>query len=94
MYNGISYLNEPEEALLQQQLQNNMLFRNIKQSLSFEEENDLNSCINQIAEWLKTADEVNLIKLDTPTPLLQYITHKELRNYFPNVWTTSGNNVV
>ncbi|XP_020291468.1 poly(A)-specific ribonuclease PARN-like domain-containing protein 1 isoform X2 [Pseudomyrmex gracilis] len=94
MYNGISYLNESEEAFLQQQLQNNMLFHNLRQSLSFEEEDDLNSYINQVAEWLKTADEVNLLKVVTPTPLLQYIAHKELRNYFPNVWTTSGNNVV
>lgn len=94
-YNGISYLNEDDQAILQQQLQENVLFRNVERSISYREEDCLKDYINQVSEWLNTAsDETSSLKVDTPTPILQYVTHKELRNRFPNVWTFSGNNMV
>ncbi|EFN64967.1 Poly(A)-specific ribonuclease PARN-like domain-containing protein 1 [Camponotus floridanus] len=94
-YNGISYLNEDDQAILQQQLEENVLFHNVERSMSYREEDSLKDYINQVFEWLNTAsDETNSLKIDTPTPILQYLTHKELRNRFPNVWTFSGNNMV
>ncbi|GAB1859301.1 Poly(A)-specific ribonuclease PARN-like domain-containing protein 1 [Camponotus japonicus] len=94
-YNGISYLNEDDQAILQQQLQENVLFRNVERSISYREEDCLKDYINQVSEWLNTAsDETSSLKIDTPTPILQYVTHKELRNRFPNVWTFSGDNMV
>lgn len=94
-YNGISYLNEDDQAILQQQLEENVLFRNVERSMSYREEDSLKDYINQVSEWLNTAsNETNSLKIDTPTPILQYLTHKELRNRFPNVWTFSGNNMV
>lgn len=94
-YKGISYLNEADQAILQQQLEQNVLFRNVERSISYKEEDNLKDYINQVSEWLNTAsDETSSFKINTPTPILQYLTHKELRNRFPNVWTFSGNNMV
>ncbi|KMQ98242.1 poly -specific ribonuclease parn-like domain-containing protein 1 protein [Lasius niger] len=94
-YKGISYLNEADQAILQQQLEENVLFRNVERSISYKEEDNLKDYINQVSEWLNTAsDETSSFKINTPTPILQYLTHKELRNRFPNVWTFSGNNMV
>lgn len=94
-YNGITYLNEADQAVLQQQLQENVLFRSVERSTSYKEEDSLKDYISQVSEWLSTAsDETSSLKIDTPTPILQYLTHKELRNRFPNVWTLSGNNMV
>ncbi|XP_012227812.2 pre-piRNA 3'-exonuclease trimmer-like isoform X1 [Linepithema humile] len=93
-YKGISYLNEVEHEILQKQLQENVLFRNVERSVSYKEEDDLKDYINQVAEWLSTADDASSLKITTSTPILQYLTHKELRNRFSNVWTISGNNMV
>ncbi|KAL6437322.1 hypothetical protein ACFW04_005079 [Cataglyphis niger] len=94
-YKGISYLNEIDQATLQQQLQDNVLFRNVERSISYKEEDILKDYINQVSEWLnKASDETSSFKIDTSTPILQYLMHKELRNRFPNVWTFSGNNMV
>ncbi|XP_024876104.1 pre-piRNA 3'-exonuclease trimmer-like [Temnothorax curvispinosus] len=94
VYEGISYLDEIDEAILQQQLQENTLFDNVEQSLSYGEEKDFKDVIVQIYEWLKTAGETDSFKIESPTPTLQYYMHKELRRRFPNVWTYSGNNMV
>ncbi|XP_072760926.1 pre-piRNA 3'-exonuclease trimmer [Anoplolepis gracilipes] len=95
VYKGISYLNETEQATLQQQLQKNVLFRHVERSVSYKEEDILKDYIIQVSEWLNTAsDETSSFKIDTPTPILQYLMHKELRNHFLNVWTLSGNNMV
>lgn len=94
-YKGISYLNEADQAILQQQLQDNMLFRNVERSISYKEEDILKDYIHQVSEWLNRAsDETSSFKIDTSTPILQYLMHKELRNRFRNVWTFSGNNMV
>jgi len=67
----------------------------VEQSLSYKEEDDFKNAIIQIFEWLKTAsNEVDSIKVESPTPTLQYFMHKELRKRFSNIWTFSGNNVV
>jgi len=94
-YQGISYLDQIDEAILQQQLQENTLFYNVEQSISYKEEEDFKDTIVQIFEWLKTAsDETDSFKIESPTPTLQYYMHKELRERFPNIWTFSGNNMV
>lgn len=93
-YEGISYLNEVDQEILQKQLQENVLFRNVERSVSHKEEDDLKNYINQVAEWLNTADDASSLNIVTSTPILQYLTHKELRNRFSNIWTISGNDMV
>lgn len=94
-YEGISYLSEADEAILQKQLQDNVLFRRVERSISYKEEDTLKDYISQVSEWLNTtSDETNSFKINTPTPILQYLMHKELRKCFPNVWTFSGNNMI
>ncbi|XP_018346792.1 PREDICTED: poly(A)-specific ribonuclease PARN-like domain-containing protein 1 isoform X1 [Trachymyrmex septentrionalis] len=94
-YNGISYLDQVDKTLLEQQLQENTLFNNVEQSISYKEEDDVKNAVTQIFEWLKTtSDEVDSIKVESPTPTLQYFMHKELRKRFSNIWTFSGNNVI
>lgn len=94
-YKGISYLDETDQAILQQQSDENVLFRNVERSISYKEEDSLKDYINKVSEWLNTAsEETSSFKIDTPTPILQYLVHKELRHHFPNVWTFSGNNMV
>lgn len=94
-YNGISYLDEVDRAVLTQQIQEDTLFNNVMQSISYKEEDDFKTAVTQIFEWLKTAsDGVGSIKVESSTPTLQYFMHKELRKRFSNIWTYSGNNVV
>lgn len=94
-YQGIPYLDQIDEAILQQQLQENTLLDNVEQSMSYMEEEDFKDKITQVLEWVNTAsDETDSFKVETATPTLQYLMHKELRNRFPNVWTFSGNNMV
>ncbi|XP_018371191.1 PREDICTED: poly(A)-specific ribonuclease PARN-like domain-containing protein 1 isoform X1 [Trachymyrmex cornetzi] len=94
-YNGISYLDQVDKTLLERQLQENTLFNNVEQSISYKEEDDFKDAVIQIFEWLKTAsDEVDSIKVESPTPTFQYFMHKELRKRFSNIWTFSGNNVI
>ncbi|XP_018302367.1 poly(A)-specific ribonuclease PARN-like domain-containing protein 1 isoform X1 [Mycetomoellerius zeteki] len=94
-YNGISYLDEVDRAVLTQQIQEDTLFNNVMQSISYKEEDDFKTAVTQIFEWLKTAsDGVGSIKVESSTPTLQYFMHKELRKRFSNIWTYSGNNVI
>ncbi|XP_011631295.1 pre-piRNA 3'-exonuclease trimmer-like isoform X2 [Pogonomyrmex barbatus] len=94
-YQGISYLNQDDEAILRQQLQENTLFNSVEQSISYVEEEDFKDKVIQINEWLNNAkNETDSFKIDSPTPTLQYYMHKELRRYFSNIWTYSGNNVI
>lgn len=94
-YQGISYLDEIDEAVLQQQLQENTLLSNVEQCITYQEEEDFKNTLGQIFKWLKTAgDETDSFKIQSRTPTVQYYMHKELRRHFPNVWTYSGNDMI
>lgn len=94
-YQGISYLDQADEAILQKLVQENMLFHNVEQSISYTEEEDFKNIVVKIFQWLNTAsDDTDSFKIESPTPTLQYFMHKELRKRFPNIWTLSGNNMV
>ncbi|XP_011880452.1 PREDICTED: poly(A)-specific ribonuclease PARN-like domain-containing protein 1 [Vollenhovia emeryi] len=94
-YQGISYLDQVDEAILQQQLQNKTLFQNVARSISYEEDDNFNDVVVKIIKWLSTAsDETDSFKIESPTPKFQYFIHKELRKRFPNIWTFSENNTV
>ncbi|XP_018394425.1 PREDICTED: poly(A)-specific ribonuclease PARN-like domain-containing protein 1 [Cyphomyrmex costatus] len=94
-YQGISYIDQVDRAVLQQQIQENTLFNNVEQSISYKEEEDFRNTMTEIFTWLNTAsDEVDSFKIESPTPTLQYFMHKELRKRFSNIWTFSGNNMV
>lgn len=95
VYQGISYLDEVDEAFIQQRLQENALLRSAERNISFRD--DFNTCkdhVNRVTDWLDTACDESSLKIDTRTPFLQYLVHKELRNRFRNVWTLSGDNSV
>jgi len=94
-YNGISYLDEVDEAILKQQLEQNVFFRNAKHNISFRQDyNTHKDNINRVIEWLNKDINDSSFNIDTDTPFLQYLMHKELRNRYPNIWTLSGNNSV
>jgi len=94
-YNGISYLDEVDEAILKQQLEENVFFRNAERNISFRQDyNTHKDNINRVIEWLNKDTDDSSFDIDTDTPFLQYLMHKELRNRYPNVWTLSGNNSV
>ncbi|XP_025157816.1 pre-piRNA 3'-exonuclease trimmer isoform X2 [Harpegnathos saltator] len=94
-HHSIPYIDEQEKEILQQQIQQNTLIYNIKQVISFTEEDTLKNTINEVAKWLATnIDETNSFKIKTSSPNLQYLMHKELRKHFPNIWTLSGNESV
>lgn len=94
-YQGISYLDQVDEAFLQQLLQENALHRDVEQSISYTEEEDFKDTVVQIFQWLNKADDkMDSFKIESPTPTLQYFMHKELRRRFPNIWTISGDNMV
>lgn len=94
-YQGISYLDQADEAILQKLVQENMLFHNVEQSISYTEEEDFKNIVVKIFQWLNTAsDDTDSFKIESPTPTLQYFMHKELRKRFPNIWTLSGNNMI
>ncbi|KAK1120281.1 hypothetical protein K0M31_012641 [Melipona bicolor] len=86
---GICYLNEPDEKLLKDCLTKYDL-ANIVEHLLFEEEIELNECKNQISKWMARSEDIKL-KLQVTNPTLQYILHKDLRNNYNNIWTTSDN---
>jgi len=94
-YGGISYLDEADEAILKQQLEEKTLFHNAERNISFRQDyNTHKDNINRVIEWLDKATNDSSFNIDTDTPFLQYLTHKELRSRYPNVWTLSGNNSV
>ncbi|KAH0947464.1 hypothetical protein HN011_011598 [Eciton burchellii] len=94
-YNGISYLDEVDEAILKQQLEENVFFLNAERNMSFRQDyNTHKDNINRVIEWLNKATDDSSFNIDTDTPFLQYLMHTELRNRYPNVWTLSGDNSV
>ncbi|XP_026824613.1 pre-piRNA 3'-exonuclease trimmer isoform X2 [Ooceraea biroi] len=94
-YEGISYLDEAGEATLEQQLRNDVLSRNLERHMLIMEDYNIHKDnVNRVTEWLQTACHENSLKIDTRTPFLQYLMHRELRSRFPNTWTLSGDNSV
>lgn len=89
-YNGISYLDESDKIILQRQLNDKTLYDNIERA--YKEQDDLRDHINKVSHWLKETKEnfEESMVIQTPTPVLKYLTHKELRNRFSNLWTISG----
>lgn len=87
-YNGISYLNQEEEVELQCELQQNKLMRCVQRLVSYKDEDELKAFNNKVFDWINSGTSPYL-EIETPTPLLQYLAHKELRNHFLNIWTKS-----
>ncbi|XP_015602322.1 pre-piRNA 3'-exonuclease trimmer isoform X2 [Cephus cinctus] len=92
-YEGISYLNEIDEAELCNQLKTNSNLCYEEQFLSYKDENELKVHSFQIFEWLQTNPKDPIV-IHTSTPILQYLLQKELRNQFPNIWTYAGDRKV
>ncbi|CAL7951721.1 unnamed protein product [Xylocopa violacea] len=86
---GICYLDEADEKLLAHHIEQGNLVNNIEH-LSHDEENVFKDCKHKISEWLKKEKDNTLLQIETPSPILQYMVHKELRNSFKNIWTSSG----
>ena len=62
--------------------------------LTYDEEDDLKDCTNKVYEWLKSSPDQISFELETASPILQYMMHKELRSTFPHIWTVSGHKCV
>lgn len=60
------------------------------EQLSYEEEDDMKHCRSKISGWIKKGPKEPSFKLDTSSPILQYLIQKELRTKFKNIWTTPG----
>nr|XP_031827939.1 pre-piRNA 3'-exonuclease trimmer-like isoform X1 [Nomia melanderi] len=85
---GVSYINQSEEEQLKVHIDKGDLDNNLKH-LSYGEEDDFKYCKNKVEEFLKQTDKISFT-LQTPSPILQYMMHKELRNNFKNIWTIPG----
>ena len=90
---GISYLDEADERLLKQHMDEDDFMVNFEH-LTYDEEDDLKDCTNKVYEWLKSSPDQISYELETASPILQYMMHKELRTTFPNIWTVSGHKCV
>lgn len=93
-YDGISYLDEEDEALFKEQLKNEELIRNVERRVSYREEDDIKDYKNRVAEWLNNSEDSVSFQINNISPLLQYLLHKELRAHFVNIWTLSSNNSI
>lgn len=86
---GISFLDEIDEQLLRDYVNQDNLINKLEQ-LSYEEEDDIKHCRSKISGWIKKGPKEPSFKLDTSSPILQYLIQKELRTKFKNIWTTPG----
>ncbi|KAK2580021.1 hypothetical protein KPH14_012310 [Odynerus spinipes] len=93
-YNGISYLDEIEEAMLKQQLKENTLYQNVENCMPYKDEDDIKDFSNGIAEWLKSSEKNEIYNIRTSSPSLQYLLQKVVRSRFPNIWTISNKDTV
>ncbi|KAL0105870.1 hypothetical protein PUN28_015945 [Cardiocondyla obscurior] len=95
VYQGISYIDQDDEANLQQQFKENTIFENVEELIMYKEKDDFRNVVTQVFNWLNTSSsDTDSFKIESATPTLQYFMHKELRKQFPNIWTLSGNNMI
>lgn len=57
--------------------------------LSYDEEENFKECKSKVCEWISNKSENAPLKLETITPMVQYVLHKDLRNNYNDIWTTS-----
>lgn len=97
VYNGVSFLNEEQDLIVQQELREGHLFRSVERALSFEDEESVQTLCSQVALWLaggqpaEEATEKSMV-LDVPkssqtSQCIVYVVHHELRRRFHSVWT-------
>lgn len=90
-YDGISYLNEIDENDLRNNLQEDILMRDLERLLCNRDADDLKNSRNVVADWLRQKTEPSdILEIDADSQFLQYLMQKELRNQFPDIWTYPG----
>lgn len=91
---GISYVNQIEEAILNEQWKNNTLYKNVEESMSYKEKDDVNHFSSMIAEWLKNLNNKEIYTIPAFTDKFQYFLQKTLRERFRNIWTICNKQTV
>ncbi|PSN35310.1 Pre-piRNA 3'-exonuclease trimmer [Blattella germanica] len=92
VYRGVSYLNRREELQLRKELYEDLLFRHLERTVTYDDEKLVQSGCSSVAEWAASSVLGDEMSLDVATwcngeKRLEYILHKELRQRFPNIWT-------
>ena len=65
--------------------------RHLERFISNKDSDELKESRNKVADWLRQKTEpYAAFEIDTDSPFLQYLMHKELRNQFPDIWTYPG----
>ncbi|XP_052073736.1 poly(A)-specific ribonuclease PNLDC1-like [Mytilus californianus] len=89
IYDGISYLNAEQEQQIQQYLDRKDLFQGVERDV---DESAIQKLLSTVAEWMfgtETDKPLEIVKDDEDLLYTQdYIVHSELRNRFPDIWTT------
>ncbi|XP_015174095.1 PREDICTED: poly(A)-specific ribonuclease PARN-like domain-containing protein 1 isoform X2 [Polistes dominula] len=91
---GISYLNQIEEAMLNEQWKNDTFYKNVEDSMSYQEKDDVNLYSSLIAEWLKDLNEKEIYTIPAFSHKFQYFLQKTLRERFQNIWTICNKQTV
>ncbi|XP_033230635.1 pre-piRNA 3'-exonuclease trimmer-like [Belonocnema kinseyi] len=90
-YTGISYLDEADEIELRNELHEDILMRHLERFISNKDSDELRDSRNKVADWLRQKTEpYAAMEIETDSPFLQYLMHKELRYQFPDIWTYPG----
>ena len=85
---GIPYTNEIDEKLLHDHMEQGDV-ENYLSFLSYDEEENFKECKSKVCEWISSKLENASLKLEVITPMVQYVLHKDLRNNYNNIWTTT-----
>ncbi|KAI4501952.1 hypothetical protein M0802_002634 [Mischocyttarus mexicanus] len=94
IYHGISYVDQIEEAILNEQLKNNTLYKNVEKSMTYKEEDDIKHFSSTVAEWLKHIYEKDVYTIPVSCPKLQYFLQKTLRERYKNIWTICNEQMI
>ncbi|KAJ1530488.1 hypothetical protein ONE63_005386 [Megalurothrips usitatus] len=97
VYNGVSFLNEIQDAKAQQELKDGHLLRLVERALSHEDEESVQALCSQVSIWLAggkpeaTATEKTMVlevpKSSQSSQCIAYVVHHELRRRFSVIWT-------
>ena len=95
IYEGISHLNEDQEKRIQKDLDRKEMFQGVQREV---DESTINKLCSNVAEWMfgrHSNDPLIIQKEDGDLMYTEnYIIHSELRNRFPDIWTTIDKNVI
>ncbi|XP_074642592.1 poly(A)-specific ribonuclease PNLDC1-like [Tubulanus polymorphus] len=83
IYEGVSFLNEPQETLLRNHLLSGDMFAGIDRNV---DEEELQKCCSSITEWSVNAQVGEHVIIEIPVGLSEYVLIGEIRQRFNDIW--------